>query len=147
MITEQEMTLVFKARNIHAEACGQPPRVINETPGQYVGYFEGDCGDQWVFAYDRESKRGTLRGGDADWSEIHEVVDGVALGLILSPPEATWLRACWAAATGISMKGVPCDPRTWLATLARNGVPSRDLRDFARTATELADEIDARQKL
>ena len=100
-------TPIFTAYNQHAPACGQPPQVDTRTAG-YHGYFQNEHGEQWIFHYDRESRRATLTGGDIGWDDPRTVdrpgeMDMetllVALNLVLSPPEQAWLLACWTCAT------------------------------------------------
>lgn len=70
-----------------------------DTDHRYVSYFHGDL-DQWIFTYDRETKRATLQGSDVGWDDITDVLPGgVANGLILSDNERLWLMAAWGAAT------------------------------------------------
>jgi len=90
----------FIMRNNHTDNCGEPPIVTNEPSGTYYGYFENPFREQWVFKYDRASKRGELQGGDAGWENVFQVIDGRAVGLILGEEELQWLLACWHAATG-----------------------------------------------
>ncbi len=90
----------FVMRNNHASDCGEPPSIGNETPGRYHGYFENSFGEQWVFSYDHSSDAGELRGGDAGWKNVFQVIDGLSVGVILGQEEAQWLMACWRAATG-----------------------------------------------
>jgi len=85
--------------NHHAEGCGVPPHVT-EKPGQYVGYFENEHGEQAIFVYDRPTRQGTLYMGDYDWETPLEVVTGGVPGLVISEGERVWLRTCWEAATG-----------------------------------------------
>lgn len=47
--------------------------------------------------FDRETGDATLRLGDSGWERTHRVVDGDVPGLVLTPSESTWLRACWLA--------------------------------------------------
>ena len=86
-------------RNNHYDSCGVPPAMSNDEPGKYYGYFENKYCEQWVFIYDRASRRGELRGGDAGWGRVFEVIDGRPVDLILSQDEAQWLAACWEAVT------------------------------------------------
>ena len=92
--------LLFAMQNRHSDSCGDPPRFSNEAPGKYYGYFENFFGEQWMFVYDRETKMGELRGGDAGWQNSFPVEEGRAEGVILDPDELQWLQACWTAATG-----------------------------------------------
>jgi hypothetical protein len=84
--------------NHHAPACGDPPIVNGRDPSLYVGYFENEYGEQWVFTYHRETKIAELRGGDVGWTKVFEVVDGRA-EIVLNAGESAWLQACWRAAT------------------------------------------------
>lgn len=93
-----EGALILQIRNHHTAVCGTPPR-IEERPGQYLGYFENEYGEQMIFVFDRHSKTGRLYAGDAGWETPYEVVDGIVPGLILSSTERQWLRACWREAT------------------------------------------------
>ncbi len=92
-------TPFFVMRNNHMIGCGEPPAFTNEAPGRYHGYFENSYGEQWVFVYHRAGKKGELRGGDAGWEQVFEVIDGQARGVILGQDEIRWLQACWVAAT------------------------------------------------
>jgi hypothetical protein len=65
-----DVDLVFVARNNHDERCGPPTRLRNtDNPGLYYGYFENRYGEQFVFTFDRETKTGTVSGGDLGWGE------------------------------------------------------------------------------
>ena len=87
--------------NGHDESCGAPPAITNKgNEKYYYGYFENRFGEQWVFVYDFTRKAGELRGGDIGWDKVIEVRDGKH-ELILGKAEATWLLACWTAATGV----------------------------------------------
>ena len=88
----------FSMSNAHVSDCGDPPVFVNDRPGRYHGYFENRQGEQWVFTYDRSTKRAELRGGDAGWQQVHEVIGGKAKEVILSADELRWLEACWLAA-------------------------------------------------
>ena len=68
-------------------------------PGQYLGYFENDYGEQALFVYDRDSRQAILYLGDAGWQTRHVVVDGGVPDLVLSETERLWVGACWQAAT------------------------------------------------
>lgn len=65
----------------------------------YLGYFQNQHMEQWVFLYDYTTNQATLRGGDCNWERSLPVVDGLVPGTILNPEEEAWLRACWQAAT------------------------------------------------
>lgn len=90
---------LLRIRNHHAAACGDPPIVSSDDPNLYIGYFENLHGEQWVFTYNRSTKQGELRGGDAGWNTRKEVTDGIVPGLALNAEESLWLEACWQAAT------------------------------------------------
>ena len=89
----------FAMQNNHSQACGEPPVFRNNDAKRYYGYFENPLGEQWVFEYDRERKKGEVRGGDAGWQTAIPVINGVAIGLKLREDEAHWLKVCWHAAT------------------------------------------------
>ena len=36
-------------RNHHSPTCGDPPIVNEEDRDTYIGYFENQHGEQWVF--------------------------------------------------------------------------------------------------
>ena len=91
--------IILQITSHHAPACGTPPR-IEEQPGQYLGYFESEFGEQMIFEFDRSSGTGRLYAGDAGWETPYEVVDGVAPELVMRSEERLWLQACWEAATG-----------------------------------------------
>ncbi|MBI4316907.1 MAG: hypothetical protein HY675_00335 [Chloroflexi bacterium] len=92
--------LVFAAHNHHGADCGTPPAIDENVPSQYIGYFENSYGEQAIFVYERDSGRATLRMGDYGWDHPIQVVDGGAIGVVLTPAELLWLQACWLAATG-----------------------------------------------
>jgi len=82
---------------------GGAPQITEDTC-DYHGYFEGSCGDQWVFRYDRKTGRALLNGGDPDirkggkngWHATIDVTDGKH-GLVLDLAEAFWLASCLSA--------------------------------------------------
>ena len=89
----------FIIKNRHVEGCGIPPIITNENSNKYFGYFENEYGEQWVFVYDRKTTKGELRGGDAGWDNVFEVINGQAINLILDANERKWLEICWKSAT------------------------------------------------
>jgi hypothetical protein len=91
-------TPILTVFNNHIESCGRPPSFLSSDG--YIGYFQNQFSEQWLFKYDRATSCGSLRGGDTGWEVIHEVKDGLVEGLVLAAPEAFWLAACWAEATG-----------------------------------------------
>lgn len=97
---------IFTAVNHHAADCGEPPPTIrSDNTDVYVGYFQNKYGEQFLFEYDRKAGVGRLRGGDAGWANVYEVVQRgegpsgyVAVpGLVLNPSELAWVTACWVA--------------------------------------------------
>jgi hypothetical protein len=92
--------VVLEVRNHHASEAGTPPRIIDDDPNQYIGYFENRFGEQALFVFNRGTQKAILYFSDAGWETEHAVVDGVAPDLILGEAELQWLRACWLAATG-----------------------------------------------
>jgi len=89
---------ILQIRNHHVASCGTPPR-IEERPHQYLGYFENEYGEQMIFLFDQDNGTGMLYAGDAGWETPYEVVDGVAINLVMNREELLWLQACWKAAT------------------------------------------------
>ena len=83
--------------NGHSAARGIPPTVSTEAADLYIGYFENQHGEQWIFICNRATREACLRGGDTGWARAHPVRDGRVDGLILAPEEAAWLQACWSA--------------------------------------------------
>jgi hypothetical protein len=54
--------------NRHTASCGEPPQETNEPSGRYVGYFQNEHGDQWLFTRDpsrpgRQPCEGAMSGG------------------------------------------------------------------------------------
>ena len=64
----------------------------------YCSRFTNEHGEEWQFEYSYGTGEGILKGSDVDW-QTYRVVDGHALGLILSQEELLWLRKVWADAT------------------------------------------------
>jgi hypothetical protein len=93
-------TPFFTMQNNHTAECGEPPIFSNDAGGKYFGYFENALGEQWVFVYDRETKRADLYGGDVEWKNALSVREGTVEGLQLGRDEMVWLMTCWRAATG-----------------------------------------------
>ncbi|MBV9595762.1 MAG: hypothetical protein JOZ87_02795 [Chloroflexi bacterium] len=92
--------VVLEVRNHHASAAGTPPRIIDDDPNQYIGYFENRFGEQALLVFNRGTRKAILYVGDAGWETKYTVIDGAAPDLILGEAELQWLRACWLAATG-----------------------------------------------
>jgi hypothetical protein len=59
-----DRSLILQITNHHAPVCGTPSW-IEEQPGQYLGYFENEFGEQMIFVFDRSSGTGRLYAGDA----------------------------------------------------------------------------------
>jgi len=59
--------------------------------------FTNRYGEEWQFEYDFARGQGILKGSDVDW-QPYPVVDGHAIGLLLSKEELIWLRKVWADA-------------------------------------------------
>ncbi len=91
---------LFRVTNGHSESCGVPPSIDGDTPGHRYSYFQNEYGEQFIFAYSVDGKRGSLWMGDAGWERSFDVVDGFVPELALSETEFLWLAACWKAATG-----------------------------------------------
>lgn len=87
---------VLTILNRHIEECGNPPNL--GTQGCYTAYFENDYGEQLVFQYDYQTKKGTLWHGDCGW-EVPIPVMGGGTTITLSEEEKEWLRLVWRVAT------------------------------------------------
>ena len=85
-------------RNHHSLGCGDPPIVNDEDHDTYIGYFENQYGEQWIFTCNRVTGEAELRGGDTGWNKPWLIVDGNVDGLKLNRQEQLWLEACLAAA-------------------------------------------------
>jgi hypothetical protein len=73
--------------------------VRTDASKQYVGYFENEHKEQFIFVYDQERKQGTLWMGDNGWDHPITVTDPQKPQVVLSKSEWLWLQACWMAAT------------------------------------------------
>ncbi len=91
--------LVLAISNKHVSECDQPPTIDTSQSPDYIGYFENQFGEQWIFRFDRTTGRGTVRGGDDGWNCEHPVAEG-RCDIILDDAESRWLASAWAAATG-----------------------------------------------
>jgi hypothetical protein len=96
---------LLRIRNHHSPSCGDPPIVGSDDPEVYIGYFENQYGEQWIFLYHRGTGKAELRGGDVNWNTVHEVKGGVVQGLLLNAEERAWLQACFRAAVPSSSPG------------------------------------------
>ena len=84
--------------NKHSPSCGDPPILAGDDPDLYIGYFQNEFGEQWLFTFHRPSRTAELRGGDLGWAEPIPVQDGMPQDVILNGAEQAWLDACWQAA-------------------------------------------------
>jgi hypothetical protein len=92
--------IIFQAWNNHLEDAGIPPHLDGNAKDKYSGYFRNEHGEQSLFVYDYQTKKGILWMGDNGWEEAIPVMDGEATDTILTKSESLWLRACWFAAVG-----------------------------------------------
>jgi hypothetical protein len=84
--------------NTHAASCGEPPDETNELSGRYVGYFQNEHGDQWLFMSDPETGTATLRSGDAGWDTTYTLRGPEDLPASMTDSERAWVLACLQAA-------------------------------------------------
>jgi hypothetical protein len=87
---------ILTIANVHVESCGKPPHIVKDGE-TYIGYFENSFGEQFIYTYNRETKKATLWSGDCNWDEPIEVVGGGVTGIILNEVERVWLANCWKA--------------------------------------------------
>lgn len=85
---------LLKIPNHHAATCGDPPIVNGDESHLYIGYFENEHGEQWIFTRDRKTGIATLRGGDIGWNTAIDVTAEESPGLVMSLSELNWFRAC-----------------------------------------------------
>ncbi len=97
-MTESGHKPLFVVSDHHAgaEGGGQPPCIDGDTPGTYHSYFENMYGEQSPFVCRRDTGEAVVYSGDAGWAAF-PVNGGQVRGLVLSPDEALWLRACLVA--------------------------------------------------
>jgi len=88
---------LLKIPNHHAATCGDPPIVSGDESHLYIGYFENEHGEQWIFTRDRKTGIATLRGGDIGWNTAIDVTSRPNTELILSASEQSWITACLKA--------------------------------------------------
>lgn len=87
---------VLTIPNRHTMSCGKPPDLVAKNC--YTAYFENHYGEQIVFQYDYETKKGTLWHGDYSWEEPVPVMGG-GTTMTMSEEEREWLRLVWRVAT------------------------------------------------
>lgn len=87
---------VLTIPNCHTMSCGKPPDL--KTEDRYTAYFENNYGEQLVFQYNFEAKKGTLWHGDYSWEEPVAVMGG-GTTMIMDEEEREWLRLVWRVAT------------------------------------------------
>jgi len=96
MNSEQPLLTIF---NRHAASCGEPPHETNQDSSRYVGYFQNEVGDQWIFQYDPGTGSATLRSGDAHWSTVYTIRGPEDLHFTMNEAERAWALACWQSAS------------------------------------------------
>lgn len=85
--------------NRHSQKCGEAPQITNDDRSRYIGYFQNEHGDQWIFVDDPATGPATLRCGDATWSTIYTIHGPGDLPNSITDTERAWILACWQAAT------------------------------------------------
>jgi hypothetical protein len=97
--------------NLQSAECGPPPSI--DAADKYLGYFENDCGEQWVFIGDRKTGTAAIRGGDAGWPTQYIVSrdEPYPSGLVLNDAEKQWIIACFMAMSGADYEAVAADFR------------------------------------
>jgi hypothetical protein len=63
----------------------------------YRSEFINRYGENWIFEYNYNTRKGVLRGSDVNW-QPHPVVDGRVGNLLLNDEELLWLRQAWKEA-------------------------------------------------
>ena len=95
-MNQPDKTPLFAISNHHALGANKPPWIDGDESDTYHSYFENSHGDQSLFVYRRNTGEALVYCGDADWIAF-PVVEGKVPGLVLSPDEVLWLRACFQA--------------------------------------------------
>ncbi len=91
---------LLKIGNTHSESCGTPP-ILNAS-NNYIGYFENQYGEQWVFIGDIEKESAEIYGGDIDWAGLKIDLKKPVPDTILNQPEAHWIISCLMGMTAKS---------------------------------------------
>ena len=82
--------------NAHVASCGPPPSL--DASDEYVGYFENEYGEQWVFIGDPETGKARLFGGDVHWEKRYDVsLKSPCPPLVLTESERLWIITCFMA--------------------------------------------------
>lgn len=100
---ERDRGTVLIVENRHVGQCGGPPEYhLKAGDENFVAYFSGSCGDQWLLVIDLEAKTGVLRGGDVGWDTEIVIADNEIDGnWFLNPlKEFSVVAALWFSATG-----------------------------------------------
>ena len=84
---------LLRVSNHHATSAGCPPSFDGDTPMRYHSYFENAYGEQSIFVHDATTGQSVVWCGDAGW-EPHPVRDQHVEGILLTPEELAWVRAC-----------------------------------------------------
>ncbi len=92
---------LLKIPNHHAATFGVPPIVNGHDSQVYIGYFENEHGEQWIFTCDRKTGIATLRGGDIGWNTAIDVTNGPSTEWVLNQSESSWLNTCLKASKAI----------------------------------------------
>lgn len=101
---------------------------LDLAPDDYLGYFENEHGEQWIFVRKPGAAHATAYGGDLGWDgvDVYErtpeqvrddlvaaggragsldrlqgLIDPLAPAVILSDSERTWLNNAWHASGGV----------------------------------------------
>ena len=95
--------------NLHIAECGSLPSL--DAADKYVSYFEGGCGDQWLFIGDRKTGNAVIRGGDAGWPTKYIVsrIKPCPVNLVLGEEEKQWIIACFMAMCDADHEAVSAD--------------------------------------
>ena len=71
---------LFRVSNHHTADCGAPPCIDGDAANTYYGYFENAFREQFIFVYERDSKRATVWMGDGSWDREYTFRDGCLYG-------------------------------------------------------------------
>ncbi len=135
---DQNKTLIFTAKTVSKAKF--PYKPFEAFPGRYVGYFENQYGEQWLFIYDRELKGGIITGSDIDWGLV-PLGNGKKpenLKIILNEAELYWLMSCWIACEDLRSPGASASAK--VASYENDGYITKE--EIERLKKKLSGDVD-----
>lgn len=103
MKSQGQDSTILSISNNHTNAFPYKTLLVPSDKARYVGYYQNDHGEQWVFIYGKEYGGGLLIGGDLGWDTVVPLGNGavpINQQVSLSQGEQLWLYSCWMASDG-----------------------------------------------